>query len=232
MRDKKYPSSDSALTVWKDHMVSMGFGYRLGTDLHEELRGFIPNSKFYDKRYGENRWNGATIIHTGIGQAEIGLTPLQIANLCATIANEGHFITPHLVKEIEGEELDPLYRNKRHTTVHASHYVPVKQGMRAAVTGGTCRWLGRMPEIEACGKTGTAQNKGKDHGAFMGFAPYSDPKIAIAVYVENGGYGATYAVPIGGVIMQLYLTGQLSPESEAVVERISNTVIQYGTEER
>lgn len=232
MRNKKYSSVDAALTVWKNHMVSMGFGYRLGVDLDEELRGFIPNAKFYDKRYGENRWNGATIIHTGIGQAEIGLTPLQIANLGATIANKGYFVTPHLVKKVEGEELDPLFRNPRHTQVESRYYDYVQQGMRASVLGGTCRWLGTMPEIEACGKTGTAQNKGKDHGAFVGFAPYSDPKIAIAVYVENGGFGATYAVPIGGMIMQLYLTGKLSEANEARAEQIANTVIHYGTEAR
>lgn len=232
MRNKKYPAVDSALTVWKDHMVSMGFGYRLGLDM-EESRGFIPNVKYYDKQYGDNHWNGATIIHIGIGQAEIGLTPLQVANLGATIANKGYFITPHVVRKIEGEDLEPLYLNPRHTTVDSRHYEPIRQGMRAAVVGGTCRALSAiMPGIEACGKTGTAQNKGKDHGAFMGFAPYEDPKIAIAVYVENGGFGATYAVPMGGLIMQLYLTGALSPANEALAERLSNTVIHYGTQER
>lgn len=232
MRNKKYPDVDSALTVWKDHMVSMGFGYRLGVDV-EESRGFIPNVKYYDNAYGNNRWNGATIIHIGIGQAEIGLTPLQVANLGATIANKGHFITPHVVRKIEGEELDPLFLNPRHTTIEPRHYEPIQQGMRAAVTGGTCRGLlNIMPEHEACGKTGTAENKGKDHGAFMGFAPYSDPKIAIAVYVENGGFGATYAVPIGGLIMELYLSGKLSPANEALAERLSNTVIHYGSQER
>lgn len=232
MRSRKYPSVDSALTVWKNHMVSMGFGYRLGVDLNEELRGFIPNAKFYDKRYGDNHWNGATIIHTGIGQAEIGLTPLQIANMAALIANKGYFITPHLVKSIEGESLDPLYTAKRHSTIEPRYFDYVQQGMRASAMGGTCHWLSTMPEIEACGKTGTAQNKGKDHGAFMGFAPYHDPKIAIAVYVENGGFGATYAVPIGGLLMQLYLTGKLSPSNQALAERLSNTVIHYGTQER
>ena len=232
MRNRKYPDADSALTVWKDHIVSMGFGYRLGTDLYEEQRGFIPNAKFYDKRYGEGRWNGATIIHIGIGQAEIGLTPLQIANLGATIANRGHFITPHLVRRIEGGQLDPLYLTPRHTTVEPKYYDYIRDGMRASAIGGTCHWLSTMPELQACGKTGTAQNKGKDHGAFMGFAPMDSPKIAIAVYVENGGFGATLAVPIGGLIMQQYLSGKLSPNNEALAERISNTAIHYGLQER
>ena len=232
MRHKQYPDADSALTVWKDHMVSMGFGYRLGTDLPEEVRGFIPNASFYDKRYGKGRWTGATIIHIGIGQAEIGLTPLQIANLGATIANRGYFITPHLARRIEGGSIEERYRTPRHTSVRPEYYDIVRQGMRSAAIGGTCHFLNTMPELQACGKTGTAQNKGRDHGAFMGFAPMENPKIAIAVYVENGGFGATFAVPIGGLLMQQYLQGKLSERNEAVAERISNTVIHYGLQER
>ena len=232
MRHKQYPDADSALTVWKDHMVSMGFGYRLGTDLPEEVRGFIPNASFYDKRYGKGRWTGATIIHIGIGQAEIGLTPLQIANLGATIANRGYFITPHLARRIEGGTIEERYRTPRHTSVRPEYYDIVRQGMRSAAIGGTCHFLNTMPELQACGKTGTAQNKGRDHGAFMGFAPMENPKIAIAVYVENGGFGATFAVPIGGLLMQQYLQGKLSERNEAVAERISNTVIHYGLQER
>ncbi|MGI6218420.1 MAG: penicillin-binding protein 2 [Bacteroidaceae bacterium] len=232
MRSNKYPNADSALTVWKDHMVSMGFGYKLGTDLYEEVRGFIPNANFYDKRYGAGRWTGATIIHIGIGQAEIGLTPLQIANLGATIANRGYFITPHLVRSIENGTIDERFRTPRHTTVEPQYYDLIREGMRSAAIGGTCHWLNTMPELQACGKTGTAQNKGRDHGAFMGFAPKDNPRIAIAVYVENGGFGATFAVPIGGLLMQQYLEGKLSERNEAVAERISNTVIHYGIQER
>lgn len=226
----KYGSSQAALTCWKDHMVAMGFGYRLGIDLPGEARGFIPNSAFYDKWYGK-RWNGLTIVSISIGQGEVTLTPLQIANLGATIANRGYYITPHIVKSIEGESIDSLYTTPKYTMVEKRHYETVVQGMREAVLNGTCA-AANLPDIEVCGKTGTAQNKGKDHSAFMGFAPMNDPKIAVAVYVENGGFGAVYGVPIGALIMERYLTGTLSEESEKKATNIQQRTIYYGNQER
>ena len=226
----KYGSSQAALTCWKDHMVAMGFGYRLGIDLPGEARGFIPNSAFYDKWYGK-RWNGLTIVSISIGQGEVTLTPLQIANLGATIANRGYYITPHIVKNIEGESIDSLYTTPKYTMVEKRHYETVVQGMREAVLNGTCA-AANLPDIEVCGKTGTAQNKGKDHSAFMGFAPMNDPKIAVAVYVENGGFGAVYGVPIGALIMERYLTGTLSEESEKKATNIQQRTIYYGNQER
>lgn len=228
--DDKYGSSQAALTRWKDHMVAMGFGYRLGIDLPGEARGFIPNSAFYDRWYGK-RWNGLTIISISIGQGEVTLTPLQIANLGATIANRGYYITPHIVKEVQGEELDSLYRIPKHTMVDAVHYETVIEGMRDAVLNGTCH-AADLPGIEVCGKTGTAQNRGKDHSAFMGFAPKDDPRIAVAVYVENGGFGAVYGVPIGALIMEQYLTGTLSETSEKKANDIQQRTIYYGDQER
>ena len=234
--DRKYGSSQEALTVWKDHMVDQGFGYRLGVDMPGEQRGFIPNAKTYDKAY-RGSWNGLTIISISIGQGEITATPLQIANLSATIANRGYFITPHIVKEIEDNPLDTLYTTRRYTGIDRAHYEKVVEGMRAAVTGvtgsATCRMVGTiLPGVEACGKTGTAQNRGKDHSVFMGFAPMDNPKIAIAVYVENGGFGAVYGVPIGAMMMDQYLHGKLSPQNEALAEEFSNREIYYSNEER
>ena len=234
--DRKYGSPQKALTVWKDYMVSQGFGYKLGTDLPGEIRGFIPNASTYDKVY-RGSWNGLTIISIAIGQGEILATPLQIANLGATIANRGYFITPHVVKEIQDNELDSLYRTRRYTSIDRKYYENIVEGMRAAVTGSTgsatCRMVGTiLPGVEACGKTGTAQNRGKDHSVFMGFAPMDNPKIAIAVYVENGGFGATFGVPIGAMMMDQYLHGKLSPENEKLAEDFSNRVIYYGDEER
>ena len=226
----KYAKVQDAMTVWKDHMVAMGFGYRLGIDLPGEARGFIPNAAFYDKWYG-GRWRGLTVISISIGQGEVTLTPLQIANLGATIANRGHYITPHLVKGIEGEEIDSLYRYPKHTLVDKEHYETIVQGMREAVLNGTCAGA-NLPGIEVCGKTGTAQNRGKDHSAFMGFAPMDNPKIAVAVYVENGGFGAVYGVPIGALIMEKYLTGTLSETSEQKAKNIQQRVIYYGNQER
>ncbi len=234
--DRKYGSPQKALTVWKDYMVSQGFGYKLGTDLPGEIRGYIPNATTYDRLY-RGSWNGLTIISIAIGQGEILATPLQIANLGATIANRGYFITPHVVKEIQDNELDSLYRTRRYTSIDRKYYEDIVKGMRAAVTGSTgsatCRMVGTiLPGVEACGKTGTAQNRGKDHSVFMGFAPMDNPKIAIAVYVENGGFGATFGVPIGAMMMDQYLHGKLSPENEKLAEDFSNRVIYYGDEER
>ena len=210
---QKYPTVQDAMTKWKDYMVSMGFGYPLGVDLPGEKRGMIPNAPFYDRAY-RGSWNGLTVISIAIGQGEVNATPLQIANLGATIANRGWFITPHIVKDIQDGEIDTLYRKKRYTLASADKYDYVVQGMRQAVLGGTCRGA-NTALYEVCGKTGTAQNPhGQDHSAFMGFAPMENPKIAICVYVENGIWGATYGVPIGALMMEQYLTGTLSPESE------------------
>ncbi len=227
---KKYGSVQTAMNTWRDYMVSMGFGYPLGVDLPGEKRGMIPNAAYYDKNY-RGSWNGLTIISISIGQGEVTATPLQIANLGATIANRGYYITPHVVKEVEDEPLDTLYTTKRYTKVSREHYQTVVEGMRSAVLGGTCR-NANIPGIEVCGKTGTAQNRGKDHSAFMGFAPMNDPKIAVVVYVENGGWGATYGVPIGALMMEKYLKGELSPESEAKAAEIQNRRIDYGIHER
>lgn len=226
----KYGSVQNAMATWRDYMVSMGFGYALGIDLPGEKRGMIPNDQYYDKAYNRS-WNGLTIISISIGQGEVTATPLQIANLGATIANRGYFITPHVVKEVEGDCLDSLYTQKRYTKVRREHYETVVQGMRQAVLGGTCRGAD-LPGIEVCGKTGTAQNRGKDHSAFMGFAPMKEPKIAVAVYVENGGWGATYGVPIGALIMEKYLNGSLSAESELKAQDIQKRRIDYGIHER
>ncbi len=235
--DKKYGSPQKAITVWKDHMVQQGFGYRLNTDLPGEQRGLIPNAQFYDKAY-RGAWNGLTVISIAIGQGEILTTPLQIANLGATIANRGYYIAPHIVKEIEDNQLDSIYRTPHYTGIDRSYYEMVVKGMRASVTGstgsGTCRLINSMlPDVEACGKTGTAQNPhGKDHSVFMGFAPMNDPKIAIVVYVENGGWGATYGVPIGALMMDQYLHGKLSPTNEAIAEEFSKRTVFYGANER
>jgi penicillin-binding protein 2 len=215
---------------WRDYMVSMGFGYQLGVDLPGEKRGLIPNAQFYDNAY-KGSWNGLTIISISIGQGEVNATPLQIANLGATIANRGWFITPHVVKQIEDEELDTLYTNRRYTMASAEAYDYVVQGMRSAAIGGTCHELAKY-DFMACGKTGTAQNRGHDHSVFMGFAPMDEPKIAVAVYVENGGWGATYGVPIGGLIMEKYINGELSNASESRATDIQNKRINYGSASR
>ena len=226
-RRSKYGSSANAFEVWKKHLVSMGYGYKLGVDLPGESRGFLPNDRFYNKVYGEGRWSANTIISVSIGQGEIGATPLQIANLCATIANRGWFITPHVVKSIQDTVMPSELIEKRFPTIDASYYPIVAEGMRMAVTGGTCR-RAALPDIAVAGKTGTAQNPhGRDHSAFMGFAPYENPKIAVAVYVENGGFGATFGVPIGSLVMEKYLKGSIAENRKYMEDQMLNTTLFY-----
>lgn len=226
----KYDRTDEAFTIWKDYMVSMGYGYKLGVDLPGEKRGFIPNSEYYDKYYRKGRWKALTIISVSIGQGEVLATPLQIANLSATIANRGYYYTPHVVKQIQDSEIDSIYTQRHTTMVESKYYEDIVEGMRMAVTDGTCR-IGEIEGAEVCGKTGTAQNPhGRDHSAFMGFAPKNNPKIAIAVYVENAGFGATYAVPIGSLMMEKFLNDTIAIDRKPLEERManSNTIIYSG----
>lgn len=227
---KKYGSVQNAMNTWRDYMVSMGFGYKLGIDLPGEKRGLIPNADFYDKAY-HSSWNGLTVISISIGQGEVDATPLQIANLGATIANRGYYYVPHVVRKVQGEPLDTTFARRHYTKANHKAYELVVQGMRSSVLGGTCRGLAHY-EFMACGKTGTAQNRGHDHSVFMGFAPMDDPKIAIAVYVENGGWGADYGVPIGGLMMEQYINGKLSEASMKKAEEFQNRRISYGSANR
>ena len=226
----KYGTVQNAMNTWRDYMVSMGFGYKLGIDLPGEKRGLIPNAQFYDKAY-KGSWNGLTVISIAIGQGEVLLTPLQIANLGATIANRGYYYVPHVVRKVQGEPLDTTFTRRHYTKADKSAYEYVVQGMRSSALGGTCHELAHY-DFEACGKTGTAQNKGHDHSVFMGFAPMNNPQIAVAVYVENGGWGATYGVPIGGLLMEQFIHGKLSEASEAKAKRIQERRIAYGESDR
>ena len=226
----KYGSVVNAMNTWRDYMVSMGFGYKLGIDLPGEKRGMIPNGEYYDGRY-HGSWNGLTVISIAIGQGEVTATPLQIANLGATIANRGWYCVPHVVKKIQGEKLDTTFTRRHYSKASRAAYDYVVAGMRASATGGTCHELSRYNFV-ACGKTGTAQNRGHDHSVFMGFAPMDKPQIAVAVYVENGGWGATYGVPIGGLIMEKYINGKLSESSMKKADEFQHRHIAYGTTSR
>ncbi|MBD5340845.1 MAG: penicillin-binding protein 2 [Bacteroides sp.] len=230
MIDKRGTKATDQFEKWKNYLVEMGYGYRLGVDLPSESRGFLPNSEYYSKSFRGRNWSGNTIISVSIGQGEVLATPLQIANLCATIANRGYFYTPHVVKEIADSVIDPKFKEKHQPHIKKEYYEDIAEGMRMAVLGGTCRGA-NLPGIEVCGKTGTAQNPhGKDHSAFIGFAPYHNPKIAVAVYVENAGFGAAYGVPIGSLIIEKYLNGEISAARKGVEEKMmnSNTIISSG----
>jgi penicillin-binding protein 2 len=202
----KYNSTLEGFNVWREYMLSMGFGRKLGSDQPHELSGNIPTPEYYDKYFGKNRWKSLTIISLSIGQGEIGITPLQLANYGATIANRGWYYIPHIIREIKGlPEIPEKYRQKQYTKISKENYEYMVEGMELAVTGGTAR-IAQLDSIIVCAKTGTAQNPGKDHSIFLSFAPKNNPKIAIAVIVENGGFGATYAGPIASLCMEKYLT--------------------------
>ncbi|MDR2894028.1 MAG: penicillin-binding protein 2 [Alistipes sp.] len=212
---------------WADHVRSFGFGRKLDSDFTAEYPGNLYGGEYYDRVY-RGSWNSLTVISLAIGQGELGCSPLQMANLGAIIANRGHYFIPHVIREIEGVEMDPKFREPHYTDVSSEHYEPIVEGMYMAAhsEGGTVRALGMVPGLEICGKTGTAQNpQGRDHSVFVGFAPKDDPKIAICVYVENAGFGSTAAVPIGSLVMEKYLTDTISQPWR--VDFVKNQKIAY-----
>lgn len=199
------------LDRWNKSVQSFGLGKALQVDIYGEKPGQIPDAAFYDKIYGKYRWAFSTIYSLSIGQGEILVSPIQMANLAAIMANRGFYYTPHLVKSIENDSINPLYLKKINSSVDAEYFEPVIQGMQMVVeeSGGTAR-RARIEGVEVCGKTGTAQNPhGEDHSIFIAFAPKENPKIAISVYVENAGFGGTWAAPIASLMMEKYLKGQV-----------------------
>ena len=207
----KYPNVQAGLDAWKDYMVKFGFGYKLGTDITNEARGFIPNSKYYDKIY-RGSWSSLTVISLAIGQGEILTTPLQMANMAATLSNRGFYETPHVIKHVEEGKIPERFTKIHETGIDTVNFGPVIDGMEMVVNvpGGTAT-SAKIPGIIVCGKTGTAQNPhGEDHSIFIAFAPMDDPKIALAVYVENGGFGSTWAAPIASLMIEKYLKGSIS----------------------
>lgn len=220
LENPKYENIDQAMDRWNEYVKSFGFGKKLGSDFPSELGGNIPDSKYYNRVYRKGGWKATTVISLSIGQGEIGCTPLHLANLCATLANRGHYYIPHIIKKSEGVEIDPKYYQKQYTQVDTSHFPKVINGMWRAVnsgygSGGTAS-IAAVEGLDICGKTGTAQNpRGADNSVFICFAPKDDPKIAVAAYVENGGFGATWAAPIASLLVEKYLNGEISrPELE------------------
>lgn len=226
--NKKYKNTAEALDVWREYVQSFGFGRKLGSDFPSELGGNIPTSAFYDKIYGKGAWRFQTVISLSIGQGEIGATPLQIANLAAIMANRGYYYIPHIVKDSDGVEIDPKYKERQYTMVDTTHFHTAVEGMYMAVNGGGSAggtaFSARIPGLDVCGKTGTAQNPhGKDNSVFICFAPKDNPKIAVAAYVENAGFGATWALPVASLMLEKYLNGEISPERQYMEDRMMTT---------
>ena len=212
---KRYGNVADALDHWREMVMSFGFGRKLGSDFPAELSGSIPSARTYNRAYGKGRWNSTTVISLSIGQGEILATPMHLANLCATIANRGHYFIPHIIKATEEVPIDERFLKPQHTLVDDKQFPKVLRGMWMAVNadpgaGGTAR-IAHIEGLDVCGKTGTAQNpRGADNSVFICFAPMDHPKIAIAAYVENGGFGATYAAPMASLMVEKYLTGSVS----------------------
>lgn len=213
LENPDYDNTEDAFEKWREHIVSFGFGDKLGSDVPNELNGNIPTTAYYDRYYTSGHWNFLTVISLAIGQGELLITPLQMANMTATIANKGFYYTPHLARSIEGEEeIDESFTEAHFTTIDSANFNPIIDGMELAVNGekGSTARIARIRDITVCGKTGTAENPhGADHSIFIAFAPKENPEIAIAVYVENKGFGSTYAAPIASLMIEKYISGEV-----------------------
>ena len=226
LENKKYKSPKAGYEAWRSYVNSFGFGEKLGVDILGERSGTVMPREFFDKKY-RGSWNALTVLSVSIGQGEIQSTTLQLANFAATIANRGYYYTPHIIKQISGQDsIDIKYRTPHYTPVEAKHFETIIKGMwRAVNRDGTCS-TARLEGLDVCGKTGTAQNPlGDDHSTFLSFAPRNNPKIAIAVYVEHGVWGSTAAVPIASLIEEMYLTDTIT--RPWLVEYVNNLKLDY-----
>jgi penicillin-binding protein 2 len=225
---EKYPNTYEGYNVWRNYVTSFGLGNWLNNDLPTGQKGFVPTQKFYDRIYGKNRWKSLTNLSLSIGQDALLTTPIQMANMTAAIANRGYYFTPHIVKSIDNDSIDSRFTKPIYTMVDSSLFEIVIKGMQEVVEDeelGTSN-IAKMDDITVCGKTGTAQNPhGEDHSIFIGFAPKDNPKIALAVYVENGGWGSTWAVPIGSLMIEKYLNDTV--KRDWLEKKITNGIIEY-----
>ena len=226
LENPQYASTAEAFDHWRDYVRSFGFGTRLGSDFPSETAGFAPSSDTYNRIYGKNGWKALSVISLSIGQGELGCTPLHLANLAATIANRGWYRIPHIVKEHGIDSLDSRYREKHYTMVDTVYFESVIEGMYQAVnapagSGATAR-VAAVEGLDICGKTGTAENPhGDEHAVFVCFAPRENPRIAIAVYIENAGFGATWAAPVASLMVEKYLHGSISPARQYLEDRMT-----------
>jgi len=214
LENPEYPTIEDAYTKWREYLTEFGFGKKLGIEFTNELNGLIPSPAYFDKYYGKNKWKALTVISMAIGQGEVETTPLQMANMTAAIANRGYYYIPHIVKSIGNDKkIDQKYLTKQVINIDSANFESIVLGMEQAVNGegGVTARIAALKDIIVCGKTGTAQNPhGKNHSVFVAFAPRDDPKIAIAVYIENAGFGATYAAPVASLMIEKYLTGKVT----------------------
>ncbi|MFI3247626.1 MAG: penicillin-binding transpeptidase domain-containing protein [Rikenellaceae bacterium] len=226
LNNKKYSGINESYTKWRDYVMSFGFGRKLGSDFLSEGSGYVPTAEYYDKIY-RGAWSPYTVVSLSIGQGELGCTPLQMANLAAIIANRGYYYIPHIIRSIDGDASSKeRFTERQYTMVDPEHFDPIIQGMWNGVHIGGSSMSAMIPGLDVCGKTGTAQNPhGDDHSTFLSFAPRDNPKIAISVYVENGTWGASAALPIASLIEEMYLTGEI--KRQWMLDYVKNKVIRY-----
>ncbi len=233
LENPAYPTIEAAYLKWKEYLNAFGFGTKLGIEFTNELTGLVPSPAYFDKYYGKNKWKALTVISMAIGQGEIETTPLQMANMTAAIANRGYYYIPHIVKSIGLDKpVDQKYLTKQSINIDSANFETIILGMETAVNGegGATARIAALKDIIVCGKTGTAQNPhGKEHSVFVAFAPKDDPTIAIAVFVENAGFGATYAAPVASLMIEKYLKGEIT--NKPLEQRIFElNLIAGGTE--
>ena len=214
LENRNYPGIKQGYIAWKDYMLKFGFGRTLDSDLMNELRGIVPSADYYQRYvFKSSKWRALPIISLSIGQGELGITPIQLANYAAMIANRGHYFIPHIAREIEGKDIPAKFRTPVETGINKHHFFPVVSGMEKVMLPGGTGAMSMIPGISVCGKTGTSQNPhGANHSVFMAFAPKENPGIAISVYIENGLQGATYAAPIASLLIEKYLNDSISTQ--------------------
>ena len=230
----KYGSVKEGMRRWSEYVQSFGFGNRLGCDLYGESKGFVPTTEFYDKAYN-GKWNWGTVLSCAIGQGEMACTPLQMANLAAIIANRGYYYIPHIIKAIDGQDsIDRRFYERHYTLISEHNFKPIIDGMWQSVNDGGTSRSAKLEGWDVCGKTGTAEhnrrNENKvryaDHSTFISFAPRNNPRIAVSVYIEHGGFGSEIAVPIASLIEELYLTDTIMRKD--LLDKVLNKRVSYG----
>lgn len=214
LENTRYEGVKQAYESWYRRMVDFGFGRTLGSDISGELKGMVPTSEYYQRYVFKNsRWRALPVISLSIGQGELGITPFQLANYAAMVANRGYYYIPHFVREIEGTPLPAKFNTPVESGIKREHFEHVVNGMEQVMLPGGTGAMSMIPGIAVCGKTGTAQNPhGADHSVFMAFAPKDNPRIAVSVYVENGIWGSTYAAPIASLVIEKYLNDTISDQ--------------------
>ena len=222
LHQDRFENIEEGYNNWKGYLNRMGLGMQLGTDISGEKPGNVPNADYFHKIHGHNKWNYVRIISMSIGQGELLLTPMQMANLAAMVANRGYFYTPHFIR---GQQIPEAFTSKHEVGVENRHFTTVVEGMRNVMLNGTGAYV-QIPGIDICGKTGTVQNPhGENHSIFIAFAPKDNPKIAIATVVENAGYGSTWAAPICTLMIEKYINRDTVSQRPELEKKMMETAI-------